>query len=1179
MKILLILVLTTLSSVTTAADISSILLLNVTPYKRSTKNFISENLTSKAIAKATNAIDLEKIINKTVMEKITPSRKDLEKYYPRPGELDTFVKAAVQKAIKDNLSNVNDKNMIGFFKSLGNNLIGKFADKILDTEGIKDPARRLLWVEKITAPFNECISSSTNFFYDADQCMTAMVDNMAVNAGLGIVFELSRENLNSNLPENERDQFNLNQVKSYTACVGQAPKGKSGGSVMPCALEAMKNGVLKVTNISLTKTINEKATSEKNGKEIKSIVFPTFSTCIQKVGASSKSSYKDQIIGCIDNLVVETGTKLVNENVSNLDSIKSALDTKTISLLAVEKSKQFKICAENQKKNDVRNNGMVDINSCVNTVTNEITFKVVSETLKASALSTLKNPKDGNALAKNVGNDGVKLLGQCWNNQQSENDKESCLRKTIVNFSQQVAMLKLDSAIPAAMPGKEKLRIGSTESLGKCLEKDLPKNISSSKDFSKKLSGCTGTLTKTVALEVAPFEIKSAAQGNISSSETETLINELVKKDFTACLGDSPADTQLEACTNTLSAKAGKKISEISFSKEVNTYLEKNGGLKALGLTQTQVNSFLSNLNLTTNSCIDTKPNGPIMDQVNLCLKNSIKKIALFFGETQFNKSVGNMYTDRAADKKVVEDNFKKSLTVCLATKDGKEFSITDFTKNLYTCSDKISTATTLVVGSDQVNTSLDSYLKDRPGMDLKSKRDSIRSAVLGNFQSCMSKTTAQNKCIDALKREATSQIVLNYGRIEVKTQLNADQMPPELAPIETALTKCTNSKLEGDALSSHLDECTKDFALGFARALGDLKLNYLLKQALGSSEYIAQKKEIDRSLEKYNVCLDDLKKIGMSDGLTVKLSACTDGLTNRGMDLVRNNISNWMTTEKKDAATVMIKQEFANFLPCLSALLPTSPYNQKLQDNIDSSVKPLALLLSHYIEYNPENAREALGGIIEKLSVDFNDVAATTKAKKDLLNFLYDHQGLDQFIKAMVRGTVKEGLSSVSEKDVPTELRNILLKRENYEEIFNSPEGSRIKDLVMEKLLRPALIENVDPKSVVFKADMEGIKDNVIRLLLNAPNFGEQAIKMSIQNQINSMGGVTKFFAKTLYGVNSLQWDKVRMTEAGKKAEEYIKEQVLMPKFKGLEQTPAEQKKINEEAEKLVKKAVKSYG
>ncbi len=73
-------------------------------------------------------------------------------------------------------------------------------------------------------------------------------------------------------------------------------------------------------------------------------------------------------------------------------------------------------------------------------------------------------------------------------------------------------------------------------------------------------------------------------------------------------------------------------------------------------------------------------------------------------------------------------------------------------------------------------------------------------------------------------------------------------------------------------------------------------------------------------------------------------------------------------------------------------------------------------------------------------------------------------------------------------------------------------------------------------------------------------------------------MSGIKKFFAKKLYGEDSLEWEKVRMTSDGKKAESYIKENILLPKFKGLIITDFEQEKINVEVEKMVTAAVKTY-
>ncbi len=1155
-----------------AAELSSIELITPLSYERPSS--FSQTMVSKIKAGAANTFNVN--VEKMVAEKVAPYKKDLMGYYPQAGELDAFIKSTTQLGIKRHLGKITDDNLISFYGFLGNSLIGGFADRILEKEGVTDPARRALWVNKLTQPFNDCMTGALNFNSDASHCIDALASSLVPSAGIGLVYELSRASLNSPLPEKERLPFNKSQADLYKVCVTKTKA--TATDVKNCALSTMKVGVGKVTSSSLTKTIQEKASSKEKAESIKKSVWPSFETCTQKVGTPGiKGSYTDQFMGCIDNLVATTGTLLVQDKITGTPAIASAMSEADVKKLSTEKSAQFKKCAEAQISKGLRKDGLLDIGPCESVITNEVTYKVVTETLKSTAKSSLK--KDPAHAAK-LGVDGVKLLDKCWSNQQTESARETCLRKTIVDFSQVVATVKLEEAIPATMPGKSDLNKASVAELAKCIDKELPANISESNDLSARLGGCTGKLTRNVALKVADYQIRDTAKGNLSEKETEALVTKLVKGEFAACIGDAPEDDQLDKCSSALIVKAATQITEVSFQKEVYGYLEKAGGLKALGVSKSDVDSFLANLNKTTRECINKKTNEPAMDQVNSCIKGSIKKIALFFGDIQFNKSIGNMYAGRDEDKKKVEDQFRANLLKCLGSKDGSQFSIGDYTKNLYVCSDSVSGSTTLTVAQDQVETSLNQYLKDKPGVDLSAKRTAIKTKLFSDFQACMSKSTNANSCVDKLKKEATKTIVIEYGRSETKTQVNADRTPASLRPVEDEFIACTEKPgLEGDALAAHLDECTKNFALNFAKQLGTLKLVTLLKQTLGTEDYNLQKKNIDDSIARYNSCLEGLKKYNMNDGLTSKLSICTDGLTNDGLTIVRSSINKWMTTEQKGAAEMALAREFSTFLPCLSAFLPSSPYTQQLQDNIDSSVKPLAVLLGHYIDYNPENAKQTLDGIIQQLNVDLSDVAKTTQAKRDLLKFLYESGGLDQFLKGIVRGTVKDALAAIPEKDVSKDIRNVLLKKENYEEIFNTTEGSRIKDIVMEKLLKPALLEGADMKGIAFKTNMDAIKDNVVRLLVEAPSFGQQALKIGIQEKINEMSGFTKFFAKALYGGDALKWEKVRETPDGKKAEAYIREYFLMPKFKGTPQTLEEQKKILEEAEKMVTKAVKAYG
>lgn len=1173
MKFLLTLVMAGLSLPSFAAELDSLTLLTPTSYERPSS--FSQTMKSKVQAGIANAYNVD--IEKRVAEKIKPYAKDLATYFPKPGELDAFVKNISEAGIKKHLNEVTDDNLVSFYGYLGNNLIGKLADRILEKEGVADSTRRSLWIKKITSPFNDCIVTSMNAMYDASHCIDALTASLVPSAGIAIVYELSRSNLNSALPENKRASFNNEQAVAYKVCMARTKK--TATDVKNCALSTMKNGVLKVTDMSLSDTINEKASSKSAAVNIKKSVWPAFNTCTNSVGNNPavKSQLSVQFMSCIDDLVAHTGSLIVQDKVTTTPAITNMFSAAEVKKLSVDKSAQFKKCAVEQKAKGAKKDGMLDIDLCENAVTNEITYKVVTETFRDTARTSIKDDK---SLATKVGNEGVAIIDKCWDNKQSAAARESCLKKSIVSYSQSVATIKLDGAIPKTMADRSTLTKNSVVDLSKCLDKELPSNISESNDLTKKLGICTGKLTKNVALKVADYQIRDTAQGNLTDKETDELVNVLITNEFAKCIGDSPEDEELEQCGNALTTKAAKKIAEISFHKEVHAYLKSAGGLEALKIDQATVTKFLTDLNKSNRECIDQKVKGPAMDQVNLCIKGSVKKIAYFFGDLKFKLSLGDMYKGRDADKKVIEDQFKKNLGACLDLKNGKGFSISDYTKNLYTCSDKVAGSTTLTVGEDQINNALNTYLKDRPGIDLKPKRDALRAELIGNFKKCMSSAAVQSACTDSLLKESTRSIVVAYGKVETKTQLNADKAPAVITPVEDAFITCTDSKLAGEALSKHLDECTKNFALGFAKELGTLKLNYLLKQTLGTVDFDKQKPAIDDSIARYTACLEDLKKYKMSEGLTDRLSVCTDGLTGRGLAIVRSNINTWMSTDQKDAATVMLKNEFATFLPCLSALLPASPYNQQLQTNIDSSVKPLAILLAHYIEYNPDNAKQTLQGIISKLSVDLNDVAKTKQAKIDLLDFLYQSGGLDQFLKAIVRGTVKDAVAGMSEKDIPPDLKAVLLNKQSFEEMFNTPEGIRIKDAVMEKILKPTLLDNADLGGVAYKTSMDVIKDSVIRLLVNAPSFGEKAISMTIQGKMNEMGGFTKFVVKNFIGgKDSLDWEKVRRTPAGVEAEAYIKEQVLIPKFKGDVLTPEQEKKVMKQAEEMVTAAVKTYG
>lgn len=1032
MKYLLIFTLLLCSSWSVSAgELDNISLMTPMPYERPS----SSTQTFKSKMKIGLADLFGKDIVAEVRSKIDPYKKDLAGYFTSQAELDTFVTKIATDGKNTILGNdLTDAKLIKFYEHLGNKLIGGIADRILNKEGVTDPARRALWVTKMLVPFNACITRSNNSLYDAGHCLDALSASLVPSAGIGIVYELSRSNLGSSIPDNHKATFYADQVALYKECFKKSAGETS--DVKACALVTMRNGVQKVTDNQLTLTINKSASSAASAKSIKQKVWPGFTTCTNQVGTTtSLVPLSQQFMNCIDDLVRTTGAYLVQDKLANNSSVKSNFSKEEMGKLILEKMSAFRACVDEQNKRNNRKNGMLNTDVCENEITNDVTYKVVVKTLQKTAADSFK---DAPTTARKLGEEGKELLDECWSNNQTPAARENCLRKTILSFSNSVATLKLDKAIPDSIASKKNVIKLSLSDFQKCLDKQLPANISEAPNISAVTDQCSQKLTKNVAGIVARESVRmKAEESKLSPQETEALLASEVDQKFNACIGNNPTDEKLEKCSASLKRNV------------------------ALALASKQIRS---------------NAQGKVSPQETENLVTSLVN-------QRFSTCIGNEPTDAVLDS-----------------------------------------------------------------------------------------------CVADLTKKATQSIVLAYEKKQLKDQLNAEKTPAKIKPVEEEFIACTQKDHPVNKVSAALDECTKNFSLGFAKTLGELKLTTLLRSVLGSEEYGKQKKNIDDIIAKYNSCLDNLQSVAMNDGLLDKLTICTDDLQRRGTNFVSNTVNNWMSTDQKDAATIMVKNEFASFVPCLGALLPASPYSQRLDQNVQSVMKPVAALLAQYIEYSPEDAKKTLDDVINKLSGDLKDVANNPNSRKELIDYLYQSGALDQFLKSMVRGKVKEALDQTAESDVPRELRDALLTKANFDAIFSTAEGRQIKDVVMEKILEPVLMEQASMDSPLMKAGMDAVQTKVTKLLVYSPNFGDQIIKTSIQNKINDKNMVTKFMARLIYGKNSMNWEKVRTTDKGKAAEDYIREHYLIPKFSGTSLSKQDEEKIMKEAEKLVETAVKNY-
>lgn len=970
-------------------------------------------------------------IGEQIRNSIAPFRNDLAKYYSKPGELDQFVNGLIAEANRDIVrGDLTDAKVIQVNRFFGNRLIGNIVDRILEKEGVPNSDRRNIWVNKIIAPFNDCVGKATNGYYAASHCMSALTASVVPSAGVGLVYELSKDKLSSSFPKADQSKFNAEQAKIYRDCILKTKA--NAAAVMECAVSAMKVGITKATDLTLTKKINESASNTTNAKAIKSRVMPAFNKCNDAVSTKSSVSLMDQFFGCIDNLTQLTGVELVKDKLLNTATIKAQFSKLELDKLANDKAAQFKKCTDDLIKRNVRVDGMLDITVCENAIVNDVTYQVMIRTFKNSAKDMVKDPE----MVSMVSDAGKKALDNCWNDTQSQKGRDACIKSSVIVFAKHVASLKLDAAVPGSMSNKKMVINNSLNSLKECLEKSLPNNISEATDTDARIAECSDKLTKNVALTVADAEVRNTLKGKMTNAEIDKVIAKHVTKDFATCLGQKPSDKQIDICSDNLKVAVSEKVLDLNISQ----------------------------------------------------------------------------------------------------------------------------------------------YLADRPGVDLSKRRSEIKSNLIENLKSCLKSSKNKDGCTDELQKDADRKIVLAFGRTELSAQLSTDEVPSKIKPIESEFLDCTKSDLKGDALSKHLDECNKKFAIEFARTLGDIKLKYLLGKAIGTEELAKQDKELNAIVGRYNQCLDKLYQISMDDGLTDKLAICTTELERHALGLVRSNLNNWMSTEQKDATTIAVKNEFAGIIPCLSVLMPSSPYSQSLQNNAESVLKPVAALMAQYIEYSPENARLSLKEIISRLARDLNETGGTDKAKAGLLDLLYKNGALDQFIKSMVRGKVKDAFATLSENDLPKELRDMLVTKENFDAIFDTPEGKSIRDFVHETILKPALIDGAEMSGPAVKTNLEQVNNKVVKMLIMSPRFGDQIVKSGIQKQIDNMGFLTKTFAKVLYGKDNLVWEKVRMSDAGKAAEAYIKENVLLPKFSGKPMSPEEEKRVNAEAEKLVTEAVKKF-
>lgn len=1108
-------------------------------------------------------------VEKEIQKKLSPYSVVLMKYYS----------SAEQKTLVNEISNVINKRIIrgnmtdsramAMGQYIGQELIGKIFNRVLEVEGIKDPVRRSEWGNKLLAPFNECMNKASNYLYDASGCIESLTTSLVPNVGLALTHEMAKDKLSGVLPFDQRENFINSRTNAYKLCFYKSKK--DADSVKNCALESIKEGVVTVTEKKVDDTIAEATNDPFLKRKILDKSMAPFKRCIRYVGRElTNMPYDKQINRCIDSLVSNVGQELVPLKITQNKSVTNALSDKELKVMLPQKQKEFKQCIAQMVSLDQRVGGIIDSKQCEVRITNDITRTVVLKIFDTNAQKNLATINK--SLANNVVQNAQKKLDACWSSEIAGEKKSTCLKDSISTLSLDIANEKIKKELPKENPETLKIRKDLTGEFGKCLNSNLTGDVASDSKLTDKIADCTGELTRNSAMKIAQYQLSEIMGDKFNGTEKAHIINKHVYLDLDKCLGKSPDEKTLAKCIEGLKKNASIDVAGLSFSEEIDKFIKNGGGKDRLGIKTSDVQKLKIKLKKDLNECIELVKATDPMPEINQCIKGRIKELALTLGGYQFNSSASPLYSGREDVLEGFYTTFNNDFSTCLSKAEGIENDLNSYMNNLTGCTNDISSQTMENMGRDQIDFALKQNLKDRPGVSREKQRQELSINLLAPFKECLVKEVKKENCINNLKTDATQKVVEQYAHNEVEFQLNTKEIPPSLLNILNEFQKCMSRTEKGDNKAQ--DNCVKNFAIKFASGLGELKVKSILTSTLGSADYHLNEKQIDEVLKDYNKCLRNLSVKERVNEVTGGVTACIASLQEAAENIVKKTASSWISTTSPFEE---INATIASSLPCFAGLIPASPYSGGLKGNVDSALKPVAIIIGQYLDYNITEAKNDLPVVLEKLLKDL-DEGESLAARSNLVDTLVETGALDQLIKAIVLDKVKTGLKDIPDSELPKEVKDKISKKENLNSIFEGDTAKAIRELVASTILRPVLIDGEKMTGEKVSLATKSVTSKVTEALATSDKFGKEIIQASVQNKINQMGSVKSFFGKLIYGKDAFQWSNVRSTSKGVIAEAYITKSILLPKLRGEEISPQELEKINKRAEELVTEAVKNY-
>lgn len=1052
---------------------------------------------------------------------------------------------------------VSNASSVATVKFIGREIFGTIAGKALAQNGVSDEKSRARWVEKLMTSFDRCTAVARTVF-EANACLDAAKAGLPANVGLVLVHHLTRQELLPSVPEPggipARARFESDLDLTYRLCLS-----KAGMDARECVLRSMRAGTITVSEVQLRAALG-KLFKPAEVERIKSDpeVWPRYWSCID----GSKSS--EQMRACIDGLTIHAGSAAAQVKIQMEKAVNDAYPSaKERAGLAASQRALFRKCGEEQLARNTRLNGSLDLSRCQDLVENRVIGGIARASFKKSADEHLEA---GDEQASAVVRGTLAGFDRCWNDSLKEEGRQACLRQAVIHAAETIGGRVLDVRVPELVFKRApEFRGGLLKKLRTCLDRELPADVIRSPDRDRRIESCTGRMRREAALPSAKAMLEQSFHNHLSQGEMDALLKKRVHGQFASCLGEDPNGARLDACGVVLTREAAKDAGRWILPREIRKNLGKSSVLSQSA--DAEIEPFVARLTSDLEGCLDReisekRPLDAARD-AETCYKKSIRGVVGFIGKLQFDAETVELYASRPERKSQLRQGLLGKLDACADQGIRSSMPLDRFVAFMKDCGDRSAAELTMEVATDEIEIAVERYLADGPHGKFQAERERVRAEILADFRRCMGGGPSERgSCVDRLQRQAYETIGIAAGSAQVRLQLG-ERKPREIQAAEQSFSACVARAPDGAGLSNALKECTKSYTLRTANVVGDLKVRQALKSAMGAGGYAEGLPAIESAIADFRGCLKQAGALEMGDELMKRITDCAARLQNDARGVVQARIRKLMGDPVTGSDPAQSARELlARALPCLDGLMASTPTASVEQAGVDPDgiLDAMVKYLRDYIDYDAEKAHKDVGLILSELQNDLT-VVGHEAARRKLVQLLVDRGALDQVIKSVVKANVSQTFSAMPEEErLARDVESRLLAQGTYDRVFSAPEGAIIRDRIVEGVIKPVLLEGKSMKHPAVLAAAAGARRDIGTLLTDSDDFGTILISASVQRKMDDLDVASRFFARLLYGKESLDWSRVRSTEKGKAAELYIRQSILRPKLTGEELSPEEQ-------------------